>query len=92
MGFGIWVLGFGIYYRQMHNPSVPETLEGWSILHLMYRVRWDRMRSMADADRRRLADEAVTALAVPDAGSTALVQVLGHKADLMIICFRSGFE
>jgi len=76
----------------MHNPSVPETLEGWSILHLMYRVRWDRMRSMAEADRRRIADEAVTALAVPDAGSTALVQVLGHKADLMIICFRSGFE
>jgi peroxiredoxin len=76
----------------MHNPFVPETLEGWSVLHLMYRVGWDRVRAMSDADRRRLADEAVTALAVPDAGSTALVQVLGHKADLMIICFRSSFE
>src|SRR5689334_6865939 len=76
----------------MHNPFVPETLEGWSVLHLMYRVRWDRVRALADADRRRMAEEAVTALAVPDAGSTALVQVLGHKADLMIICFRSGFE
>ncbi|HEY3157714.1 MAG TPA: hydrogen peroxide-dependent heme synthase [Vicinamibacterales bacterium] len=76
----------------MHNPFVPETLEGWSILHLMYRVQWDRVRAMGDADRRRVADEAVSALAVPDAGSTALVQVLGHKADLMIICFRSSFE
>jgi chlorite dismutase len=34
----------------------------------------------------------VRALAVPDAGSTALVQVLGHKADLMFVCFRRGFE
>jgi hydrogen peroxide-dependent heme synthase len=76
----------------MHNPFVPETLEGWSVLHLMYRVRWDRLRSTAETERRRLADEANNALAVPDAGSTALVQVLGHKADLMIVCFRRGFE
>ena len=80
------------YNFDMHNPSVPETFEGWSLLHLMYRVRWDRVRAMAAADRRRMADEAVSALAVPDAGSTAYVQVLGHKADLMVICFRSGFE
>ena len=76
----------------MHNPFVPETLEGWSLLHLMYRVRWDRVRDLAGAERRRLADEATGALAVPDAGSTAFVQVLGHKADLMVICFRRGFE
>ena len=76
----------------MHNPLVPETLEGWSILHLMYRVRWDRVRALEESERRRLADEAVNALAVPDAGSTTLVQVLGHKADVMVICFRSGFE
>ena len=76
----------------MHNPFVPETLEGWSVLHLMYRVRWDRLRRCSSADREQLADEAVRALAVPDAGSTAFVQVLGHKADLMFICFRRGFE
>lgn len=76
----------------MHNPFVPETLEGWSLLHLMYRVRWDRLRSLAADDCQRLADEAAGALAVPDAGSTAFVQILGHKADLMFICFRRGFE
>ena len=58
----------------------------------MYRVRWDRLRSCSPADRERLAAQAVAALAVPDAGSTALVQMLGHKADLMVICFRRGFE
>src|SRR3954449_754282 len=76
----------------MHNPFVPETLEGWSVLHLMYRVRWDRLRVVENAEVARLADEATRALAVPDAGATAYVQMLGHKADLMIICFRRSFE
>lgn len=76
----------------MHNPFVPETLEGWSVLHLMYRVRWDRLRGVPAGDRDRMAQDAVQALAVPDAGSTAFVQMLGHKADLMFVCFRRGFE
>ena len=76
----------------MHNPLVPETLEGWSVLHLMYRIRWDRLRERTSDDRERMAAEAVQALAVPDAGSTAVVQVLGHKADLMFISFRRSFD
>ena len=76
----------------MHTPLVPETLEGWSLLHLMYRVRWDRLRESSGVDRDRMADEAVRALTVPDAGATAYVQLLGHKADLMFICFRRDFE
>src|ERR1051325_4199927 len=76
----------------MHNPFVPETLEGWSVLHLMYRVRWDRLRSAAAPDLERLAESATRALTVPDAGATTYVQVLGHKADLMIICFRRSFD
>ncbi len=76
----------------MHNPAVPETLEGWSVLHLMYRVRWDRLKDRAPADLDRMAAEAAQALAAPHAGPTALVQVLGHKADLMVICFRRSFD
>src|SRR5919108_903031 len=76
----------------MHNPLVPETLEGWSVLHLMYRVGWDSVRRLDDNDLQRIADEAVRTLAVPDAGATAFVQMLGHKADLMFICFRRDFE
>ena len=76
----------------MHNPLVPETLEGWSVLHLMYRVGWDSVRRLGVDDLQRMSDEAVRALAVPDAGATAFVQMLGHKADLMFICFRRDFE
>ena len=76
----------------MHNPFVPETLEGWSVLHLMYRVRWDRLRSSNSEELQRMADAATRALTVPDAGANAYVQLLGHKGDLMIICFRRNFE
>ena len=62
----------------MHNPFVPETLEGWSVLHLMYRVDWDRVRKLGGDELERLSTEAVQALAVPDAGATAFVQILGH--------------
>ena len=74
----------------MHNPFVPETLEGWSVLHMMYRIRWNELRAVADL--QTLADETVRALAIPDAGATAFVQMLGHKSDLMIVCFRRSFE
>ncbi len=76
----------------MHNPSVPESLEGWSLLHLMYRVRWDRVRGRSAEELQRLADDAVSRLVEPDAGPTAFVQMLGHKADLMLVLFRRGFD
>ncbi len=33
----------------MHDPRVPETLEGWSVLHQMFRVRWDAWTALPDA-------------------------------------------
>ena len=77
----------------MHNPNVPETLEGWSILHLMFRVRWAGLRSLSAGARGELAAEAASALSPePDGGHTTAVHLLGHKADLMVIHFRRGFE
>jgi hydrogen peroxide-dependent heme synthase len=77
----------------MHNPFVPETLDGWSLLHLMYRVRWDKLRAAGAGELQRLADDAVASLAVPAGeGATAFVQMLGHKGDLMVICFRKDFD
>ena len=36
----------------MHDPRVPETLEGWSILHQMFRVRWEAWQALPEAERR----------------------------------------
>jgi chlorite dismutase len=80
----------------VHNPFVPETHEGWSVLHLMYRLDWARLSQSDRRDREQLAVEACAALrgTVTDssAGATALVQLLGHKGDLMMIAFRRSFE
>lgn len=78
----------------MHNPFVPETLEGWSVLHLLFRLDWAGLKQRSSDDRRRLAEQVTTALVPADAahGATAFVQLLGHKADLMLILFRRSFD
>jgi chlorite dismutase len=78
----------------MHNPFVPETLEGWSVLHLMFRVDWGRLGDGYPGDRQQIADEAAALFAGGQGadGATALVQMLGHKADLMVIAFRRSFD
>lgn len=78
----------------MHNPQVPETLEGWSVLHHMFRVNWERLHSLSSSARNELGEEAVQALSSTGAngGHTAVAHLLGHKADLMVIYFRNSFE
>ena len=79
----------------MHHPQVPETLEGWSVLHQIFRVRWDRFRALPQAERAAVAGEAAGLLASLEGraeGATAAVQILGHKGDLLLIHFRKDFE
>jgi len=76
----------------MHDPRVPETLEGWSVLHQMFRIRWSAWRELPESERARIATEAASALVAPAAeGATALSTLLGHKGDLMLIHFRRDF-
>jgi len=80
----------------VHNPFVPETLDGWSALHLMFRVDWSRLAQVSRDDRAKVAAEAVSVLtsgvADPADGATAVVQLLGHKGELMLIAFRRSFD
>jgi len=79
----------------MHNPEVPETFEGWSVLHQMFQIDWDAWKS-CDADlQKEMAEEAsgvLQAMEQREQGATALVQLLGHKGDLMLIHFRPTFD
>ena len=78
----------------MHNPRVPETLDGWSALHQMFRIRWDSWKSLSAARRRELAGEAASLLGTMEGatdGPSVLVNLLGHKGDLMLIHFRKDF-
>jgi chlorite dismutase len=79
----------------MHDPRVPETFEGWSVLHQMFRVDWPRWRARGADERQRLGAEAGAALAAMrrgTEGTTALTTLLGHKGDLMLVHLRRSFD
>jgi hydrogen peroxide-dependent heme synthase len=79
----------------MHDPRVPETLEGWSVLHQMFRVRWSEWARLDASVRAERAAEAAGVLAGLQSGAdgaTVPVTLLGHKGDLMLVHFRRSFE
>ncbi len=75
-------------------PAAPLTLEGYCILHQMFRVRRRDWRSL-DVGRRTVLDEAATlfdAMARREDGESALFSTLGHKGDLTIVHFRRSLD
>ena len=76
-------------------PAVPLTIEGYSVLHQMMRVRWAAWRQLAAADKSAIVDEAAGVLAAMEqnsGGQSALFSLLGHKGDLMFVHFRRSFD
>jgi peroxiredoxin len=76
-------------------PPVPLTIEGYSLLHQMFRIRWADWRSLRPAQKTELLQEAGTVLGKMEqnsAGQSAIFSLLGHKGDLMLVHFRESFE
>ncbi|HUA19997.1 MAG TPA: hydrogen peroxide-dependent heme synthase [Bryobacteraceae bacterium] len=76
-------------------PAVPLTLEGSSMLHQMLRVRWTAWKTLPEAQRSELAQEASLALAQMErntGGQSAAFTLLGHKGDLILVHFRRSFD
>ncbi|HEY0613794.1 MAG TPA: hydrogen peroxide-dependent heme synthase [Candidatus Elarobacter sp.] len=79
----------------MRNPNVPESLDGWAILHRMFRFdrrRWDAL----DANRRQAVEREATALlarlARDESADLGLAQLLGHKGELMLTHYARSFD
>lgn len=75
-------------------PAVPLTLEGWSILHQMFRVRWPAWKALPSVERKEAVEEAMALLEEMEQdseGQSALFSLLGHKGDLMVLHFRRTF-
>jgi peroxiredoxin len=75
-------------------PPVPLTIEGYSVLHQMMRLRWSAWRPLRASAKKELVREASGALAKMEqnaSGQSALYSLLGHKGDLMFIHFRESF-
>ncbi len=77
------------------TPPVPLTIEGYSVLHQMMRIRWAEWRQLPPAAKATIVDEAAGVLAGMEthaAGQSALFSLLGHKGDVMLIHFRQSFD
>src|ERR1700757_2240223 len=77
------------------TPPVPLTIEGYSVLHQMMRVRWPAWRELSAAQKDEIVNEASAALAKMEqnaSGQSGLYSLLGHKGDLMFVHFRQSFD
>jgi len=76
-------------------PPVPFALEGWSILHQMFRLRWPAWQALSASTRQEITMEA-TALFQQwedgESGQSGLFSMLGHKGDLLVLHFRRSFD
>ncbi len=73
-------------------PAVPLTVEGWSVLHEMFRFRSTAWRALTEEHRAYILKEAIPVLESAERSRSALYSVLGHKADLMLVHFRPSFD
>jgi peroxiredoxin len=76
-------------------PPVPLTVEGYSVLHQMMKVRWTAWRGLGEQERSAIVEEASSLLARMEenpSGQSALFSLLGHKGDLMLVHFRDSFD
>jgi peroxiredoxin len=79
-------------------PEAPETLEGWYCEHDFRRVDWARWKALAEAEREAMIAEATAFLEEAEAhrdapeGATAIYEILGHKADLMLLHLRPRLD
>ncbi len=74
--------------------TVPESLEGWCLLHQMFRVSWPALVQASNDERAELAAGLQAFLTPADAaaGSSIAVAMLGHKGDLMLVHARPSFD
>src|SRR5690242_20783916 len=76
-------------------PPVPLTIEGYSVLHQMFRFRWAAWRELPAAQKTELVSQAARLLGgweQEKQGQSAFYSLLGHKGDLLLVHFRSSFD
>lgn len=76
-------------------PSAPLTLEGYCVLHQMFRIRWRSWKGTPARERADAAAEAAHAIESMESaldGGSAAFALAGHKGDLMFVHFRRSVE
>ena len=76
-------------------PAMPLTIEGYSVLHQMFRFRWSHWREVGAAQQAEITSQAAGLIGAWEkggSGQSALYTLLGHKGDLMLVHFRNSFD
>ncbi|GAC1388473.1 MAG: heme-dependent peroxidase [Vulcanimicrobiaceae bacterium] len=79
----------------MRHPNVPESLEGWWILHRMFSFDRHGFAMLSEKKTERCVREAIAAFRIleeSDDGDVGFAQLLGHKADFMLTHYARTFE
>ena len=76
-------------------PAAPLTVEGSSVLHQMFRVKWAAWKALPSGARQEAVAEAepvLEAMEQPGERQSAFYSLLGHKGDLLAVHFRRSFD
>jgi hydrogen peroxide-dependent heme synthase len=79
----------------MRDPNVPESLEGWWILHRMFtfdRRAWDGVPEKRRGKYAAHASDLFEHLQSGKDGDVSLAQIVGHKGDLMVTHYARTFD
>jgi hydrogen peroxide-dependent heme synthase len=79
----------------MRDPNVPESLEGWWILHRMFafnRRAWDALPEKRRAKYAANGSDLFDHLHAGKDGDASLAQLVGHKGDLMLTHYARTYE
>ncbi len=79
----------------MRDPNVPESIEGWWILHRMFafdRRAWDSLSEKRRDKYRDHATDLFDHLKAGKDGDVGLAQLVGHKGDLMVTHYARTYE
>jgi hydrogen peroxide-dependent heme synthase len=79
----------------MRHPNVPESLDGWSILHRMFRFdrrRWDALDGGRQATIAAQAAALLREFATDADADCGLAALLGDKGDLMLTNYARSFD
>ncbi|MED5578839.1 MAG: hydrogen peroxide-dependent heme synthase [Nitrospinota bacterium] len=74
------------------NLKVPETLEGWAILHQILRVNWADWKLNSDSKDVEMLCDTLREIGNPKNGQSAVFSIVGHKGDLLFLHFRKTLE
>jgi hydrogen peroxide-dependent heme synthase len=79
----------------MRDSNIPESLEGWWVLHRMFafdRHAWDALPEKRRVKYASHASDLFEHLQSGKDGDVALAQLLGHKGDVMLTHYARSYD